>query len=94
MSSGFRKWKESTNTPPLYRHLGQYKYFLVPDSNDTKPEHIAFDKVILQTIITILNATIVFGVPLNRWLTSLVFIIEKIPAVIRIKIKCHQYLRS
>ena len=47
MTSGFRKWKESTTTSPLHRHIGHYKSFLVSDSNDENPEHIAFDNTIL-----------------------------------------------
>ena len=78
MSSGFHKWKGSTTTPPSHRHLEHYKSFLVLDSNDTKPDHITFDKVILQTINTILNATIASGVPLTRWFTSLVVVVETI----------------
>ena len=84
MTSGFRKWKKSTTTSPSQRHLGHCKSFLVSDSNDDNPEHIAFDNAILQTINTIINATIASGMPLTRWLTSLVVIIEKIPAVPRI----------
>ena len=84
MTSGFRKWKESTTTSPSQRHLGHYKSFLVSDSNDTKTEHANFDKAVLQTINTIINATIASGVPLTRWLTSLVVMIEKIPSVPRI----------
>ena len=81
MTTAFRKWKEITTTSPSHRHLGHYKSFLVLDSDDAKPEHIAFDNTILQTINTICNATIVSGVPLTRWITSLVVMIEKIPAV-------------
>ena len=58
-----------------------YISFLVSESNDTKPGHIAFDKVILQTISTIVNANIASGTPLTRWLTSLVVMIENIPTV-------------
>ena len=81
MISGFRKWKESTTTSPSQKHLGHHKSFLVSDSNYDNPEHTAIDKAILQTINTITNATIASGVPLKRWLTSLVVMIEKIPAV-------------
>ena len=84
MTSGFRKWNESTTTSPSQRHLGHYKSFLVSDSNDNNPEHTNFDKDILQTINTIINAIIASGVPLTRWLTSLNVMIEKIPAVPRI----------
>ena len=84
MSSGFRKWKEGTTTSPSHRHLGHYKSFLVSESNDTKSEHISFEKVILQTVNTILNATIAYAVPLTRYLTSLVVMIEKVPVVPRI----------
>ena len=63
-TSGFRKWEESTTTFPSQRHLGQYKSFLVSDSNDNNPEHADFDKDILQTINTIINATISSGIPL------------------------------
>ena len=80
----FRKWKESTITPPSHRHLGHYKSFLISDSNDEKPEHITFDNVILQTINIILNATIDSGVLLTRWLTSIVVMIEQISTVLRI----------
>ena len=54
------------------------------DSNNNNPEHADFDKDILQTINTIINATIASGVSLTRWLTSLVVMIEKIPALPRI----------
>ena len=84
MTSGFHKWKESTTTPPSQRHLDHYKSFLVSDRNDNNPEHADFDKDILQTINTIVNATISSGMPLTRWLTSLVVMIEKIPTVPRI----------
>ena len=84
MTSGFREWKERTTTSPFYKHLGHYKSFLVTDSNDIKHEHISFEKVIFQTINTILNSTIASGVPLTRWFTSLVVMIEKIPVVPRI----------
>ena len=57
---------------------------MVSDSNDKKPERIAFDNAILQTINTIINATIDASVPLKRWLLSLVVMIEKILAVPRI----------
>ena len=84
MTTCFRKWKESTTTPPSQIHLSNYKAFLISDSNDEKTEHITFDNAILQTINTILNATIASGVPLTRWFTSLVVMIEKIPVVPRI----------
>ena len=84
MTLGFCKLKESTTTSPSQRHLGHYTSFLVSDSNDTNIEHANFDKAILQTINTIINATVAFGVPLTRWLTSLVVMIEKIPSVPRI----------
>jgi len=84
MTSGFRKWKKSTTASSSQRHLCHYKYVLVSDSNDTNIEHANFDKAILQTINTIINATIASGVPLIRWLTSLVVMIEKIPSVSRI----------
>ena len=84
MTSGFRKWKERTTTSLLQRHLGHYKYFLVSDSNDDNLEHSDFDKSILQTINTIINTIIASRVPLRRWLTSLVVMIEKILAVPRI----------
>ena len=84
MTSGFRKWKENTTTSPYQRHLDHYKSFLVSDSNDTNIEHAIFDKSILQTINTIINATTASGVPLTRWLTSLIVIIEKVPSVPRI----------
>ena len=66
MTSGFRKRKESTTTSPSQRHLGHYKSFLVSDSNDTHIDHANFDKAILQTINTIINATIASDVPLTR----------------------------
>ena len=75
MSLGFRKQKESATTLSSYIHLGHYKAYLVSDSNNTKPDHIAFDKVILQTINTVLNATIASSIPLTRWLASLVVMI-------------------
>ena len=50
------------------------------DSNVINPEHADFDKDILQTVNTIINATIASGVPRTIWLTSLVVMIEKIPA--------------
>ena len=84
MTTNFRKRKEITTTPLSHRHLRHYKSFLVSDSNHAKPEHIAFDNAILQTINTILNATIASGVHLTGWLTSLVVMIEKILAVLRI----------
>ena len=77
MTSGFRKWKESTTSSPSQRHGGDYKSFLVSDRNDKNPEHSDFDQAILQTINTIINATIISSVPLMRWLTSLVVMIEK-----------------
>ena len=58
--------------------------FLVSDSKDTNIEHANFDKAILQTINTIINATIASVVPLTRWLTSLVVMIGKILSVLRI----------
>ena len=76
------------NHLPSYRHLGHYKSFLVSDSNDDKPEHAVFDKVILQTINTILNATIASGVPLTKWITSLVVVVERIPTTPRINKLC------
>ena len=65
MTTAFRKWKEITTTSPSHRHLGHYKSFLVLDSDDAKPEHIAFDNTILETINTIINAIIASGVPLT-----------------------------
>ena len=84
MTSGFRRWKESTTIFPSHRHLGHYKSFLVSDSNDDKSEHADFDKVILRIINTIINVNMVSGVPLIRWITSLVVMIEKIPVVSRL----------
>ena len=83
-TAAFRKWKESTTTSPLQSPLGHYTSFLVSDNNDDNLEHSDFDRVILQTINTIINATIASGVPLTRCITSLVIMIEKIPAVPRI----------
>ena len=54
------------------------------DSNYNNPEYTDFDKVILQTIKTVINAKIAYDIPLTRWLTSLVVMIEKIPTVPRI----------
>ena len=54
------------------------------DSNDNNSEHADFEKDILQTINKIINATIASGIPLTRWLTSLVVMIEEIPVVPRI----------
>ena len=87
MISGFLTWKESTTTSPLQMHLGHYTHFLVSDRNDNNHEHADFNKDILETINTIVNATISSGMPLTRWLTSLVVMIETIPAVSRIKLR-------
>ena len=89
ITSGFWKWKENTATSPPHRYLGHYKSFLVSDSNDNKPEQASFDKSILQTINTIFNVTISSGVPLTRWLTSLVVMINKIftvPCINKIRV--------
>ena len=71
MTSGLKKWKERTITVSSHRHLRHYISFIVSDSNDNKPEHVAFVRNSLQTIKTILNDTIASGVPLRRWPISI-----------------------
>ena len=84
MSQGFKKWKESTSTSPSNRHLGHYKSFLVSDGTENDEKHSSFNHQMLQTFNTILNATIESGIPLTRWLSSIVVMIEKIPNTPRI----------
>ena len=76
MSQGFKKWRESTSTSPSNRHLGHYKSFLVSDGKENDDEHYSFNHQMLQTSNTILNATIESGIPLTRWLSSIVVMIE------------------
>ena len=80
ITSGFKTCKEGITTSPSHCHLGYYKLFIVSDGNDNNPDHVVFDKAILQTINTILNTTIDSGFPLTRYLSSIVVMIEKIPA--------------
>ena len=78
MTQGFKKWKESTTTSPSTRHLGHYKSFLVSDGKDNDTNHFSFNTKMVYTFNTIINATIESGHPLNRWLSSIVIMIENI----------------
>ena len=73
--------EESTSTSPSNRHLGHYKSFLVSDGKENDDAHSSFNHQMLQTFNTILNATIESGIPLTRWLSSIVVIIEKFPTL-------------
>ena len=76
--------KEITSTFPSNRHLGHYISFLVSDGKENDDEHSSINHQMLQTFNTILNATIESGIPLTRWLSSIVAMIEKIPNTSRI----------
>ena len=52
--------------------------FLISDGHDNDTDHFSFNQHVLQTIITIINATIETGTPLQRWLSSKVVMIEKV----------------
>ena len=76
--------KKCTTTFLSHRHLGHYKSFVVSNGNGNTPQYVTFDLDILKIISTILNTTINTGVPLTQWLSSIVVMIEKIPATPRI----------
>ena len=57
---------------------------MVSDGKENDDEHSSFNYQMLQTFNTILNATIESGIPLTRWLSSIVVMIENIPNTPRI----------
>jgi hypothetical protein len=74
----FKKWKETTSTPPSGKHLGHYKALISPV--------IAFDEVlspvadkIIETHVTLLNIAATHGNPFARWLAIVSVTIEKKP---------------
>ena len=77
MSDGFKCWRESTSTSPSKRHLGHYKSLLTSDGNEKNQIITHFNASMLQLLNTIINASISIGVPLTRWTTSEVIMIEK-----------------
>lgn len=77
MTTGFKKWKESTTTSLSTRHLGHYKLFIVSDGRDNDLDHSLSNQHILYTINTLLNSTIEEENPPKRWLSSTVFMIER-----------------
>ena len=77
MSDGFKCWRESTSTSPSKRHLGHYKCLLTSDGNEHDKTITHFNASMLQLHNTLINASISIGVPLTRWTTSEVIMIEK-----------------
>ena len=77
MSDGFKCWRESTSTSLSKRHLGHYKILLTSDGNEKNKSITHFNVSMLQLHNTIINASISIGVPLTRWTTSEVIMIEK-----------------
>lgn len=77
MTQGFKKWKDSISTSPSTNHLGHYKTILVSDRYDNDQDHYLSNLHIIQTIITIINKTIETEIPLQRWPSSTVVMIEK-----------------
>jgi len=84
MTQGFKKWKKSTTNSTFTRHLGHYKSFLVSDGKDNDPDHWSFNHHMRQPINNIINTIIESGNPLQRWLSSIVIMIERIPNTPRI----------
>ena len=77
MSDGFKCCRESTSTSLSKRHLGHYKNLLTSDGNDKNKSITHFNASMLQLHNTTINASISIGVPLIRWTTSEVIMIEK-----------------
>ena len=77
MKKGFQKWKETTSISPSNRHLGHYKALLVSDGLDYNEIHQQKSSDILHIHITLLNAFIFLGIPLDKWLIYIAIMIEK-----------------
>ena len=74
---GFKYWRESISTSPSKRHLDHYKSLLTSDGNEKNKIITHFNASTLQLHNTLINASISIGVPLVRWTTSEVIMIEK-----------------
>ena len=77
MSDGLKCRRESTSTSPSKRHLGHYKSLLTSDGKENNKIITHFNAFMLQLHNTLINASISTGVPLTRWTTSKVIMIEK-----------------
>ena len=77
MSGGFKYWREFTSTSPSKRRLGHYKNLLTSERNDKNEIITHFNASMLQPHNTLINASFSIGVPLRRWTTSEVIMIEK-----------------
>ena len=65
------------NTNPSKRNLGHYKYLLTSDRNKYDKNIIHFKASMLELRNTLINDSISIRVPLTRWTTSEVIMIEK-----------------
>ena len=79
MINCYRKWKEQTSTSPSLRHFGHYKCLISSDGNEHNTTMKDLTLSILQVHNTILNASVISGIPLNRWIIAEVMMIQKEP---------------
>jgi hypothetical protein len=86
---GFKKWKESTSTSPLGRHLGHYKVIITDlDLQWQMPEksHLReWETNFVEYLVKLLNIPIRYGFAPKRWCTSIMVMIEKDPGSPRIE---------
>ena len=79
MINCYRKWKEQTSTSTSLRHLGHYKCQISSDGNEHNTTMEDLTVSILQVHNTILNASVISDIPLNRWIIVEVIMIQKEP---------------
>ena len=72
-----KKMYDGFNTNPSKRNLGHYKYLLTSDRNKYDKNIIHFKASMLELRNTLINDSISIRVPLTRWTTSEVIMIEK-----------------
>ena len=72
---GFKKWKESTTTSPLGRHLGHHHSLLSPDRNQYNEDKENFSDRMWNLYHSITSLALLNEKPLIRWLTSIVILL-------------------
>ena len=87
----YRNWKESASTSPSGCHLGHFHALMAPDG--IKPNNDNTEETIGTKIMNIhantLNASILSGTPLERWITvhsNMLSKIEGVPQIDKLRV--------
>ena len=74
---GFKRWKESTTTAPLGRHLCHYHSLLSPYDNQCNKDKENFSDKMRKLYHSITSIDFFNESPLNRWFTSIFILVLK-----------------